>query len=457
MRISLRVCRRFAGASSGDRAALVQRRAVGYGSVFTSNEQIMQISDPSPLPPRKAVVKSPHGVVAAQSRVAAAAGAGVLARGGNAVDAAVAAGFAAGVVEPWMNGLGGGGFMVVAKADGSPPEVVDFSMIAPAALDPADYPLAGGTAQALFAWPAVKEDRNLKGYHSIAVPGQVDGMRLALDRFGSIGWRQALEPAIALAERGLPLDWYTTLSITVAARELAEFPVTGATYLPGGLPPVPPAGGAGYLPLGNLGRRHRWQPAGQIGRARDRELRQFARRDRDAEGRVPVQRQAALGQGDGRLQRLPPADAAESLERQPHAVDLAGHGDRVIALEVAILLDRGPGEQGLGGAAGERIVGRIERRRRDHREVDDLRRRAVGLRHHHEAAAAETVHPGLGDAGGKAGGHGRVDCVAAAGKHAGAGRGRHPALRGDDAMRRLHDRFSRRQRGGIGDLHDLLV
>jgi gamma-glutamyltranspeptidase/glutathione hydrolase len=214
----------------------------------------MQTSDPSPLPPRKAVVKSPHGVVAAQSRVAAAAGAAVLAGGGNAVDAAVAAGFAAGVVEPWMNGLGGGGFMVVAKADGSSPEVVDFSMVAPAALDPADYPLAGGTAQALFAWPAVKEDRNLKGYHSIAVPGQVDGMRLALERFGSIGWPQALEPAITLAERGLPLDWYTTLSITVAAGELAEFPPTGATYLPDGLPPVPPAEGAGYLPLGNLAR-----------------------------------------------------------------------------------------------------------------------------------------------------------------------------------------------------------
>jgi gamma-glutamyltranspeptidase/glutathione hydrolase len=214
----------------------------------------MQISDPSPLPPRKAVVKSPHGVVAAQSRLAAAAGARILAAGGNAIDAAVATGFATGVVEPWMNGLGGGGFMVVAKADGSPPEVVDFSMIAPAALDPADYPLAGGTAQALFAWPAVKEDRNLKGYHSIAVPGQVDGMRLALERFGSIGWRQALEPAIALAERGLPLDWYTTLSITVAACELAEFPATRTIYLPGGLPPVPPVEGAGYLLLGNLAR-----------------------------------------------------------------------------------------------------------------------------------------------------------------------------------------------------------
>jgi gamma-glutamyltranspeptidase/glutathione hydrolase len=133
--------------------------------------------------------------------------------------------------------------MVVAKADGSRPQIVDFSMIAPAALDPADYPLAGGTAQALFSWPAVKEDRNLKGYPSIAVPGQVEGMRLALERFGTIGWRQALGPAIALAERGLPLDWYSTLQHAVGARELAEFPTARPVYLPDGLPPVPPAEG----------------------------------------------------------------------------------------------------------------------------------------------------------------------------------------------------------------------
>jgi gamma-glutamyltranspeptidase/glutathione hydrolase len=219
-----------------------------------SPEVLMPIAAPAPLPPRKAVVKSPHGVVAAQSRLAAAAGASLLAAGGNAVDAAVATGFAAGVVEPWMNGLGGGGFMVVAKADGSPPQVVDFAMVAPAALDPADYPLANGTAQALFGWPAVTEDRNLKGYPSIAIPGQVEGMRVALERFGSVSWRQALSPAIELAERGLPLDWYTTLSIAVEAPELAEFPAARAVYLPGGLPPVPPEEGAGHLPLGNLAR-----------------------------------------------------------------------------------------------------------------------------------------------------------------------------------------------------------
>jgi len=210
--------------------------------------------DVQPLPPRKSVVRSRQGVVAAQSRLAAAVGAQILAAGGNAVDAAVATAFAVGVVEPWMSGLGGGGFMVVAPADGSPPQVVDFAMVAPAALDPADYPLTGGTARALFTWPAVKDDRNLKGYSSIAVPGQVDGMRVALERFGTIGWAEALAPAIAIAERGLPLDWYATLNIAVGARELMEFATSRAVYLPDGLPPVPPPEGRGCLPLGNLPR-----------------------------------------------------------------------------------------------------------------------------------------------------------------------------------------------------------
>jgi gamma-glutamyltranspeptidase/glutathione hydrolase len=212
----------------------------------------MAVIEVEPLPPRKSVVKSPGGIVAAQSRAAAAVGAQVLAAGGNAVDAAVATAFAIGVVEPWMNGLGGGGFMVVAPADGSTPQVIDFAMVAPAALDPADYPLTGGVTQALFTWPAVKDDRNLKGYHSVAVAGQVDGMRVALDRFGTIGWAEALAPAIEIADRGLPLDWYAMLNIAVAARELIEFPTTRAVYLPDGLPPAPPIEGCGFLPLGNL-------------------------------------------------------------------------------------------------------------------------------------------------------------------------------------------------------------
>ncbi len=203
----------------------------------------------------KCAVRSAGGIVAAQSRRAAMIGARVLAGGGNAVDAAVVTGLAIGALEPWMSGLGGGGFMIVAPADGSSPQAVDFGMVAPAALDPADYPLAGGAGGGLFAWPAVEDDRNIKGYGSIAVPGHVDGMRLALERFGTLSWAAALAPAITQAEAGLPLDWFATLGIAVAAAELLEFPAVRELYLPGGLPPVPPAEGeSGALPLGNLAR-----------------------------------------------------------------------------------------------------------------------------------------------------------------------------------------------------------
>jgi gamma-glutamyltranspeptidase/glutathione hydrolase len=213
----------------------------------------MSVIDPvSPPAPRKAVVASAGGIVASQSRVAASVGAEVLAAGGNAVDAAVATSFAVGVLEPWMSGIGGGGYLVFAPADGTPPQVIDCGMVAPAALDPRDYPLVGGTRPGGFAWPAVRDDRNLKGAHSVAVPGLVAGLNLALERFGTIDWPSALAPAIGLAERGLPIDWYTTLSIAVAARELAELEDARELYLPDGLPPAPAEEGVVHLPLGNL-------------------------------------------------------------------------------------------------------------------------------------------------------------------------------------------------------------
>ena len=117
------------------------------------------------------------------------------------------------VLEPWMSGLGGGGFMVVAKADGRT-EVLDFGMIAPAALDPADYPLSGGQDSDLFGWPGVVDDRNVMGPLSIAVPGQAAGLGLAFERHASLPWRDLCAPAIALAEQGLPIGWHASLQIT---------------------------------------------------------------------------------------------------------------------------------------------------------------------------------------------------------------------------------------------------
>src|SRR5690606_20380713 len=131
---------------------------------------------------RKPLAQSRGGVVASQSRIAAEVGARVLAQGGNAVDAAVATGFALAAVEPWNSGLGGIGFMLVYEAKKNRVSVVDFGPVSPGRLDPSAYPLVGqgAVARELFTWPAVKDDRNIHGPLSFAVPGHVDGLGLAL-------------------------------------------------------------------------------------------------------------------------------------------------------------------------------------------------------------------------------------------------------------------------------------
>ena len=128
-------------------------------------------------------------------------GAEVLASGGNAVDAAIAAALALCALEPWMSGLGGGGFMVIAKGDGAAPEVIDFGLVAPSGLDIAAYPLVEGRDDDLFGWPAVLGDRNLHGPLAVAVPGLLDALRVAHERWGSLPFRELVVPAVALAER----------------------------------------------------------------------------------------------------------------------------------------------------------------------------------------------------------------------------------------------------------------
>lgn len=188
----------------------------------------------------KEVVRSARGVVAAQSRIAAEVGAEILRAGGNAVDAAIAASIALGVVEPWMSGLGGGGCMLVWLAEEGRAEAIDFGMVSPRGLDPALYPLAGGKAGDLFGWPAVVGDRNLHGPLSVAVPGQADGYRLAHERFCRLPFAELVAPAIDLAETGLVVDWHVSQTIANAARELRLYPEAATIWLPDGLPPTPP-------------------------------------------------------------------------------------------------------------------------------------------------------------------------------------------------------------------------
>jgi len=204
------------------------------------------------------------GVVVAQNCRAAEVGAEMLRRGGNAIDAAVATGMAIGTLEPWMSGIGGVGFMTVWSAKESRAFTIDYGPISASKLDPANYPIVGPGPANPFAWPDILERRNEVGYHAIAVPGQVAGMGKALERFGTLSWREIMHPAVELAERGMELDWYMQIMITNGARDLARFPASRSAYLcdDGFVPTNDWKGTTRYLKLGNLGETYRRLAAG---------------------------------------------------------------------------------------------------------------------------------------------------------------------------------------------------
>ncbi len=202
---------------------------------------------------RKPAINTSRGIVVTQHASASKAGAAILAQGGNAIDAAVAAGFAIGTVEPWMSGMGGGGYMVVYLAREHRSYAIEFGVKSSVTLDTENYPLTEGTGPDLFSWPAVHDHRNIRGPYSVAVPGMVAGLAQALDSFGTRSWQEVLAPAIGLANKGLQVDWYSTLKIASAARDLANYPDSKQVFLPHGFVPVGEwAGPLPSIPLGNL-------------------------------------------------------------------------------------------------------------------------------------------------------------------------------------------------------------
>jgi gamma-glutamyltranspeptidase/glutathione hydrolase len=138
--------------------------------------------------------------------------------------------------------------MLVYLAKQNRVQVVDFGPVSPRGLNPADYPLTGGYTTDLFTWPTVQDDRNVHGPLSIAVPGHVDGLGLALEKFGTMPFAAIMQPAIELADLGLALDWFVSLKVATMAQELARYPTTREIWLPGGFPPVTAMG----APLGRL-------------------------------------------------------------------------------------------------------------------------------------------------------------------------------------------------------------
>ncbi len=183
-------------------------------------------------------VYSSKGLVVAQEIEAATIGAKMIEDGGNAIDGAIATALALAVTEPWMSGLGGGGFMVAYIAAENRIRVVDFGMISPIKLKTGDYMLTGGMAGDLFKWPAVAGDVNFHGPKSIAAPGAVAGYELCTNRFGRKDWSELIAPAVSLAERGHRITWWTTLNVAADASLLMRYATSKKIWFPDGFVPT---------------------------------------------------------------------------------------------------------------------------------------------------------------------------------------------------------------------------
>jgi gamma-glutamyltranspeptidase/glutathione hydrolase len=180
------------------------------------------------IPPAQSVVAR-DGMVVAQEQRAARIGVTILGRGGNAVDAAVAVGFALAVTYPRAGNIGGGGFMVIHLAKDNRDTAIDYRETAPAAATPTMFLDAAGNPD-----PNKSRDSGL----AVGVPGTVAGLALAEEKYGSGKFTLAdlIAPAINLARNGFPVEDDLVDSLPAAAARLARYPASASIFLNGDQP-----------------------------------------------------------------------------------------------------------------------------------------------------------------------------------------------------------------------------
>jgi gamma-glutamyltranspeptidase/glutathione hydrolase len=183
----------------------------------------------------KQPVTATRGMVVTNHPIASAAGAEMLAAGGNAIDAAIAAFFALTVVEPMMVGILGGGIAHIRLADGRH-VVIDNQSMAPLATGPTtfspDPKAAPGTMDTIGR-------KNAAGPTAVASPGNLKGWSEALDRFGTFSLADVMEPAIRHASRGFRVTPYLHECVSDSAGDMARDPEIARLYLPDGKPIEP--------------------------------------------------------------------------------------------------------------------------------------------------------------------------------------------------------------------------
>src|ERR1700675_194425 len=174
----------------------------------------------APLRPAHA----PHAMVASVHELASNAGIEMLHAGGNAVDAAVATGFALAVVHPQAGNLGGGGFLLLRNSNGET-HFIDFREKAPAAATEKMYLDAQGNVI-----PESNKDSSIVGYKSIGVPGCVAGLVYAEKKYGKLSLEKVIAPAIKLAHDGFPLAFEDAQDLK-KDKYLAQFPESKRVFL----------------------------------------------------------------------------------------------------------------------------------------------------------------------------------------------------------------------------------
>jgi gamma-glutamyltranspeptidase/glutathione hydrolase len=179
-----------------------------------------------PYPADAPATVAHHGMVASTDSLASAAGLEILEAGGNAADAAVAVQFALEVVHPFAGNVGGGGFAVLRRSDGTM-GALDFREKAPLAATHDMYVDSAGRVT----------KKSWTGALAAGVPGSVAGMQALHERYGTLPWARLLEPAVRLARDGFEVRQGFHDAIEHAADRLGLFPASAAVYLPGGEPP----------------------------------------------------------------------------------------------------------------------------------------------------------------------------------------------------------------------------
>jgi gamma-glutamyltranspeptidase/glutathione hydrolase len=171
-------------------------------------------------------VAAKHGMVVTAEPLASDVGVEILRSGGNAVDAAVAVGFALAVTYPYAGNIGGGGFMLVRMANGEA-VVIDYREQAPAAASRNMY---------LNSHGELIHGASTDGALAVGVPGTVAGLALAEQKFGKLGLARVLEPAIRLAEQGFAVSYSFSESLLSSKDHLSKFSETRRIFLRDGRP-----------------------------------------------------------------------------------------------------------------------------------------------------------------------------------------------------------------------------